>query len=142
MPALSKSRSLQGETLSRFGAWPGVAILLTLTACSTGDLLGTGAAQGIEGIVLLGPQCPVQSLEDPCPDLPHQAWIDVRRVGGSPITRIRSGQDGRFRVGLRPGQYVLDPESGNPFPVASEQEVEVEEGVYTEVIVSFDTGIR
>lgn len=42
----------------------------------------------------------------------------------------------------RLGQYVLDPESGNPFPIASEQEVQVDEGVYTELIVNFDTGIR
>jgi len=111
-------------------------------ACGSDDLLGPEAAQGIEGIVLLGPQCPVESLENPCPDLPYQALIDVRDRNGNRVTRIRSGEDGRFRVGLRPGLYILDPESGDPFPVAGEQEVRVEEGVYTEVTVSFDTGIR
>lgn len=126
----------------RFRTWHCVAILLTLTACGTDDLLGPDAAQGIEGIVLLGPQCPVQTLENPCPDLPYEAWIDVRRASGGSVTRIRSGEDGRFRVGLRPGPYILDPESGNPFPIASELEVQVDEGVYAEVIVSFDTGIR
>ena len=55
---------------------------------------------------------------------------------------MRSGEDGRFRVGLRPGRYVLDPERGNPFPAASEQEVDVVSGAYTEVVVAFDTGIR
>ena len=126
----------------RYGTWHYVAILLTLTACGTDDLLGPDAAQGIEGIVLLGPQCPVQTLEDLCPDLPYEAWIDVRRASGGSVTRIRSGEDGRFRVGLRPGLYILDPESGNPFPIASELEVQVEEGVYADGIVSFDTGIR
>lgn len=126
----------------RVGPWSGAAILLALTACGTIAVLGPGAPQGIEGIVLLGPQCPVQSLENPCPDLPHEAWIDVRSADGDSLTRIRSGPDGRFRVGLRPGQYVLDPESGNPFPIAGEQEVEVGDGVYTEVIVNLDTGIR
>jgi hypothetical protein len=42
----------------------------------------------------------------------------------------------------RLGPYVLDPESGNPFPIASEHKVDVDEGVYTDVIVNFDTGIR
>jgi len=126
----------------RFGPWHCVAILLTLTACGTDDLLGPHAAQGIEGIVLSGPQCPVQTVEDPCPDLPYEAWIEVRRAGGGSVTRIRSGEDGRFRVGLRPGLYVLDPKSGNPFPSASELEVQVEEGVYADVVVNFDTGIR
>lgn len=126
----------------RSGPWLCVALLLTLTGCGASDLLAPDAAQGIEGIVLLGPQCPVQTLENPCPDLPYQAWIVVRDAGGGHVTRIRSGEDGRFRVGLRPGRYVLAPESGSPFPVASEQEVEVAEGLYTEVLVSFDTGIR
>jgi len=128
--------------ISRLGLWPWVIVLFTLAACSKDDLLEPGAAQGIEGIVLLGPQCPVQTLEDPCPDLPYEAWIDVRTADGESVTRIRSGEDGRFRIGLRPGRYVLDPESGDPFPIASEQEVEVRDGAYSEVVVSFDTGIR
>ena len=126
----------------RFAPWPWVTIFVALTACSSDDLLEPGAAQGIDGVVLLGPQCPVQTLEDPCPDVPYEAWIEVRSADGKFATRIQSGEDGRFRIGLRPGQYVLDPESGNPFPIASEQQVEVEEGIYAEVIVSFDTGIR
>jgi hypothetical protein len=58
------------------------------------------------------------------------------------VTRVRSDEDGRFRVGLSPGDYVVDPESGDPFPVAGPQDVTVVEGAYTEVVVSFDTGIR
>ncbi len=126
----------------RFVPWPWFTIFVALAACSSDDLLEPGAAQGIDGVVLLGPQCPVQTLEDPCPDVPYEAWIEVRSADGKFATRIQSGEDGRFRIGLRPGQYVLDPESGNPFPIASEQQVEVEEGIYAEVIVSFDTGIR
>jgi len=126
----------------RFVPWPWVTIFVALAACNSDDLLEPGAAQGIDGVVLLGPQCPVQTLEDPCPDLPYQAWINVRTASGESVTRIRSGEDGRFRVGLVPGRYVLNPESGDPFPIASEQEVAVGDGAYTEVIVSFDTGIR
>jgi hypothetical protein len=37
---------------------------------------------------------------------------------------------------------VLDPVSGNPFPVASPLPVEVEAGRYSDVLISFDTGIR
>ena len=112
------------------------------SACGTGDLLGPGALQGIDGMVLLGPQCPVVSLENPCPDLPYQAWITIRKASGGVVTRVRSEEDGHFRIGLRPGRYVLDPQSGDPFPVATEQEATVVEGIYTEVVVSFDTGIR
>ncbi|MBT8479821.1 MAG: hypothetical protein KJO06_12945, partial [Gemmatimonadetes bacterium] len=82
---------------SRFRPWPWVTMLLALAACSSGDPLDPGGAQGIDGLVLLGPQCPVQSLEDPCPDLPYEASIGVRTAGGEFVTRIRSGEDGRFR---------------------------------------------
>ena len=119
-----------------------IGLGVVVAACGASELLGPGASQGIDGLVLIGPQCPVQRPDDPCPDLPHQAWIGVRTATGSHVTRVRSGEDGRFRVGLRRGSYVLEPESGSPFPIAGEQSVEVEEGVYTDVVVSFDTGIR
>jgi hypothetical protein len=106
------------------------------------ELLGPDAAQGIVGTVLLGPTCPVQSEDMPCPDRPYRAWIAVRTTGGSFVSRVRSGEDGSFRVGLKPGGYVLSPESGDPFPRAEPQDVQVLSGVYAEVSVSFDTGIR
>jgi hypothetical protein len=117
-------------------------LLLPLTACNSADLLGPGALHGIEGIALRGPTCPVHMPGDACADRPHQARIEIRSFGGGSVTSVRSGEDGRFRVGLRPGRYILVPESGDPFPNASEQEVVVMAGVYTQVTVSFDTGIR
>ncbi|NNF26616.1 MAG: hypothetical protein HKN73_05320, partial [Gemmatimonadetes bacterium] len=44
------------------------ALTLTLTlavACGPDSLLGPDAPQGIDGLALIGPQCPVQSEEDP-----------------------------------------------------------------------------
>ncbi len=119
-----------------------VASILAIAACGTDDLLGPGALQGIEGLVLIGPQCPVQTLEDPCPDLPYEAVIDIQNRDGDVVVRARSGEDGTFRVGLRPGVYTLVPLSGNPFPAAQAQDVEVLRGEYAEVTISFDTGIR
>ena len=124
------------------GPWPLAVLWLLIAGCGTSDLLGPDANQGIEGTVLLGPQCPVQTQDDPCPDLPYQAWIGIRRVEGGFVARIRSDERGRFRVGLRPGDYVLQPEPGDPFPTASDQEVTVVIDVFTEVVIHFDTGIR
>ena len=120
-----------------------VAALLGAAACSgTSALLGPDAPQGIEGLVLLGPMCPVSQPDNPCPDQPYQAWIDVRDAGGGNVTRVRSDANGRFRVGLEAGSYVLHPESGDPLPRAADQQVDVKPGAYTSVTVSFDTGIR
>jgi hypothetical protein len=117
-------------------------LILALSACGTDALLGPSAPQGIEGVVLIGPQCPVVSLHEPCPDLPYEATIDVRVRGGDSVARVRSDADGTFRIGLRPGAYTLRPESGDPFPIATEQDVDVTAGEYSEVTVHFDTGIR
>jgi hypothetical protein len=119
-----------------------LAGLLALASCGASDFLGPDAEQGIEGLVLLGPMCPVVRADDPCPDQPYQASIDVRRLGGELAGTVRSDEEGRFRVGLRPGDYVLEPRSGSPFPAAGPQVVPVEPGAYTDVVVSFDTGIR
>ena len=119
-----------------------VAALLAVAGCGADDLLGPGAPQGIDGLVLIGPQCPVQTLENPCPDQPYEAAIDIQNRDGDLVARVRSAADGTFRVGLRPGAYTLVPLSGNPFPVAQAEDVDVLPGVYADVTISFDTGIR
>jgi len=118
------------------------AALALMLACDPGALLGPDAAQGISGVVLRGPICPVVTQDAACEDQPYQAWIDIRDQAGRRITRVRAGDDGRFRVGLVAGRYLLFPESGDPFPHASELVVEVERGAFTDVVVFFDTGIR
>ena len=124
-------------------AWlTGLVLGLVAVACGPSDLLGPEAEQGVEGIALRGPMCPVVSLDEPCPDQPYQAWVTLRTEVGREVTRFRTGEDGRFRVGLRPGRYRLIPDPGDPFPVADAVDVEVVAGAYTEVTLSFDTGIR
>jgi len=124
--------------------WTLPAVLsLGLGGCADGPgLLGPDAAQGIDGTVLLGPICPVISEENPCPDRPYEAWIVILDHRRRKVGRISSYTDGRFRVGLEPGTYILDPESGDPYPVGEEEVVEVAEGVYSSVTLYFDSGIR
>lgn len=123
------------------------SIIVALTsmfvlACDPGALLGPEAPQGIEGVALKGPVCPVETQDSACDDRPHQAWIRVMDSDGRRVARIRTDEEGRFRVGLVAGRYILVPESGDPFPVASALDVVVMAGSYTEVTVLFDTGIR
>jgi len=123
----------------------GIAACLAATlamGCGPSLLLGPDADQGVEGIALIGPQCPVQSEATPCPDLPYPASIEVVEVGGGWVTRVQADSAGLFRVGLEPGDYRLLPLSGNPFPIASNVEVEVAADTWSMVTIHFDTGIR
>jgi hypothetical protein len=100
---------------------------------------------GIEGRVTIGPQCPVLEEGVPCPDRPYQAELRVlEESSGRVVVTFTSGADGRFRVDLPPGRYVLDP--GEPLlvdePRAEKMTINVEAGSYTEVTVRFDSGVR
>jgi hypothetical protein len=130
------------KTVHRAVLVPWFALGLAAGCQGSTALLGPGAAQGIEGQALLGPTCPVQRADSTCADQPYQAWFTVAGVRGGQVARFQGGTDGRFRVGLEPGTYVLHPGSGNPYPRAGDDTVKVEPGTYTSVTIHFDSGIR
>ena len=85
------------------------AFVLALAAGCGG---GTAAARdsGIEGLVTIGPQCPVERIDQPCPDKPLAAEVTiVERGSGKVVASVRSDKDGRFAVRLDPGDYTLSP---------------------------------
>jgi hypothetical protein len=100
---------------------------------------------GIEGTVTLGPTCPVMRIPpDPlCADRPYQATIIVRKSSDQKqITSFVSDTDGRFKVVLMPGIYTLSSANTSRYPYMHTQEVVITKGVFTDVTISFDTGIR
>jgi hypothetical protein len=118
-----------------------VAFALIAAQC---DNNGKPPSSGIEGLVTIGPVCPVERVDTPCPDKPYQATIVVKDGQGGEAARVQSGKDGRFRAALAPGAYTLAPQSSSQgsYPFAPEQQVEVQAGVFTTVSVQFDSGIR
>ena len=108
------------------------------TVAATAD---TSGATGIAGTVTLGPTCPVQRIDSPCPDRPYEARLTLWR-NGDKIAETRSGADGRFRFDVPAGTYLLIGESVSTLPRGSEQEVRVVDGQVTTVRVSYDSGIR
>lgn len=109
--------------------------LVVIVACAKGPAASTDS--GIRGRALLGPTCPVEHAESPCPDRPFAAEIEVLQ-GGDLVTTVTSGQDGRFSVSLPPGDYVLQ---GGP-PTAKPVAVTVHAHEFSQVDVLFDSGIR
>ena len=128
------------------GWWRAVRVALIAAfavACDGASLvLPPDAEQGIEGRVWLGPQCPVLPADGSCPDAPYAAVLRIQTAGGAQVTSVRSGSDGRFRVGLQPGRYRIDPRPGDPFPHAPAVEVTVAADRWSAVEIVYDTGIR
>jgi len=118
-----------------------LGLSLMLAAC------GSPAAQpgtGIQGIVQVGPTCPVERLNSPCPPRPLAATIVVRDGNGTEVTRFHSGADGRFKVNLAAGSYTLLGQTvGSSFlPRPIPTSVTVTQGTYASVTVQYDSGIR
>src|SRR5688572_3801697 len=117
-----------------------ISLLLFLTACSV--FAPTPTDSGIEGQVLIGPMCPVVQEGEPCPDQPYQADLLVTSTTERVIVRSRTAEDGRFRVPLALGDYILHPESQIALPFAAEQPCTVLPCQFTQVILTYDSGIR
>ena len=92
--------------------------------------------------MLLAPTCPVEIAgASPCVT-PYAAVLVITDSDGREVTRVTAGADGTFRVPLPPGEYVILPQPGNPFPTAPPVDVVVVPGEFADVQVNYDTGIR
>lgn len=117
----------------------GVMIIL-LATCSAQQ--PTAADSGVEGQVFIGPMCPVVQVGQECPDQPYQATLTVNSLGGQRITQVQTDEQGRFKIPLEPGEYILHPESPNVMPFAAEVTFTVKPGIFTQLTVNYDSGIR
>lgn len=109
-----------------------------------GEALGASDS-GVEGIVTVGPACPVVDSDRPCAPRPYSTMLVIREaLSGDVVTEAESDSAGRFRVALPPGQYLLEPLGPTVVtePTAAPVRFTVESGVYTQVALRFDTGVR
>jgi hypothetical protein len=121
----------------------GGVLLAGLVACG-GGAAAPAPDSGIEGLVLIGPTCPVEQVGQGCADEPYAGAVKVVEASsGKVVTTIRSGEDGKFRVALPPGSYRLEPvPASGGLPFGKPIDVVVRPHTYEEVTVSFDSGIR
>lgn len=99
---------------------------------------------GIDGMVTLGPLCPVSRLEEPCPDRPFAATLLVRTAAGQTLGPVQSDASGRFTLDVPPGKYVIEPQltSSGRLPFAGPVDVTVPATGRAAVTIAYDTGIR
>ena len=107
-------------------------------------------ASGIEGRVLVGPTCPVERADSPCPDRPVSVALAIysAAAANNPVATVTSDADGRFHVELPPGTYTVQRapcDATSPqcaFPRITPVDVTVQLAAFTQVTVQGDTGIR
>lgn len=120
------------------------AALLTACAENSGSPPTPPSNSGIEGQVYIGPTCPVATITSPCPDAPFQATLTIQDANGKKVAQLATDALGRFRVALPAGTYLIVPETPNPGPPprGEPQSASVRAGQYTQVIITYDSGIR
>jgi Carboxypeptidase regulatory-like domain len=104
-------------------------------------IMAVSEASSIEGQVSIRPVRPVERKGVPN-QRPYQARITVLDHSGSEVAVVDSDAEGKFRIALPPGTYVLRPESSGLYPRASEQRVEVGRNRVTQVEIVYDSGMR
>ena len=116
------------------------ALFLLASACG---LAPSGRDTGIMGTVTIGPINPVSKPGEP-DSIPYpEASLIIMSLSNGKEQEVSSDKDGDFKVLVPEGRYVLESESGGmQLPFLKPVEVEVVKGSFTEVIVSFDSGIR
>lgn len=126
------------------------AAAMLLAACDAppGGVNATtpgSSPSGVRGTVILGPTCPggAPDATDPVTCLtPYAAQLVVIDGEGNVVGRVNSGADGRFELSLPPGDYVITPLGGDPYPIAQPVSVVVRPNEFAELQINYDTGIR
>jgi Carboxypeptidase regulatory-like domain len=120
-------------------------LALVVVACGSEAPSSGAQEQGVRGVVLLGPRCPIETEASPCPDEPLPG-VTVRVLrDGEPIdSTATSDGSGRFELRLPPGDYTLEAivPDGGPGMSAKPVDVTVSAGGFVDVVVPVDTGIR
>jgi len=111
----------------------------------SGETVPTGT---LVGHVTVGPICPVERVNSPCP-VPPEAYtsreVIVYQIDGKTVvTSQHFDQNGNYQVVLPAGQYIVDISriGGLGFSKDLPKEVIINSGQITRLDFGIDTGIR
>ena len=103
--------------------------------------VASGASRsGLHGVVLIDPAYPVCKVGVPCTRPAKNVWLVFLRHGHT--ARIRTGDDGRYRITLPAGTYTVASPNHLAGRGLTPWRVAVRAGVYRRVAFRLDVGIR
>jgi hypothetical protein len=117
-----------------------IAVGLAAGACGAGG--GAAATSGIRGRALVGPMCPVETQNSPCPDVPYHGTVVATDTDSGKQYTTESNEKGAFQLSVPPGTYEVSIVSESPPPFAKPQTVTVPADAFVQVTLSVDSGIR
>jgi len=102
---------------------------------------GSAARGGLTGKVVISPSQPVCIAGQPCTAPAKHAWLVFSRSGHT-VARTPTGGDGRYRIALAPGTYVVTSPNQRIGRGLEPRRVVVPTGRYRQVNFTLDIGIR
>ncbi len=122
--------------------WCFFVVALVCAGCGSDASQAPKAMEtGVIGQVYRGPTEPVCVVDDPCVETFAAAFHVYR--DDLKILDFHTGPDGRFKLNIGPGEYIIVPDASAPilFPEGQARAVTVPEGAVVTVRLDFDTGI-
>ncbi|TML56981.1 MAG: hypothetical protein E6G22_16320 [Actinobacteria bacterium] len=115
------------------------ALAAVIAASSAG---AATSSSGLRGLVMRGPNTPVCTAEQPCSEPAKNVTLVFSR-NGQVVRRAKTNDQGRYRVALAPGLYVVrltpKPNIGRGLEPVRARVVRAR---FRRVDFSIDTGIR
>jgi hypothetical protein len=118
------------------------ALLLVATVtCGRGDAAVDVHTGGIEGTVMAGPACPVETASSPCPPGTWEGSVQATDADGRSF-ETATDEQGRYSLRLPPGSYTVAAATATgALPIGVPVEVSVADTVM-HLDLQVDTGIR
>jgi hypothetical protein len=126
------------EKLTRFKGIISTFKFISISANNSND-------SGIMGKVTIGPTCPVETYPPTpdCADKPYATKLRFVKNDTDYVVFAQSNTDGDFSISLEPGTYwITVPDLSKQMPSLEETKVVVQDKVYTNINLKFDSGIR
>jgi hypothetical protein len=119
-----------------------LAVLAGITLAAAAAAQATGTRGTVHGVVMRGPVAPVCVVEQPC-DIPAKNVTLVFSRSRQVVARTVTGADGRYRLRLPGGTYVVRRASVSGRDRRLEPtQVVVRPGLAVRIDFHIDTGIR
>jgi hypothetical protein len=126
-------------------------LVLAAAAChdstSPTDLTTQQAFGRLSGVVSIGPNCPVETVTNPCPTPPEAYALRKVLVYDEAKTKLLFTVDidsqGLYVIDLAPGKYTVDMKKvGIDRASGVPTVVEIKANTVSKIDISIDTGIR
>ena len=127
-----------------FGKFPIILVFLVMAACFSSGQTQSGSGTGIEGVITFSPTQPGPIRADAPSSKPlANTTFSVENEKGAEVASFTTDEQGRFRVPLAPGHYIVS-KKGKKGGVGrfGPWDVDVIADQMTNVAWECDTGIR